>query len=156
MLIHGLIFAIATMAGKRIASGLNSFVMTGWNLVLGSTALCILGSLMGGRLTAFTWNLKAFGILWILAFASAIPFGIWYWCTQYMPVSKLSMYKFLIPISGSVLALFFGEKFTPTLGIGLALVCAAIIWISLDGKDSLTSDTASEKNQKKEERPDKS
>lgn len=131
MLIHGLVFAVATMIGKKIASGLNSFVMTGWNLVIGSTALCVVGLFMGGSLNAFSWTWKAFGILIILAFASAIPFGIWYWCTQYMAISKLSMYKFIIPISGSIIALFFGEKFTLTLGIGLVLVCASIIWISV-------------------------
>lgn len=132
MLIHGLVFAIATMIGKKIASSLNSFVMTGWNLIIGSTALCMVGLFMGGRPNAFVWSWKAFGILIILAFASAIPFGIWYWCTQYMPISRLSMYKFIIPISGSVIALFFGEKFTLTLGIGLVLVCASIIWISIE------------------------
>ena len=133
MLIHGLIFALATMAGKHIASDLNSFVMTGWNLVLGSAALCVTGMIMGGNPTEFIWGWKAFGILWVLAFASAIPFGIWYWCTQYFPISKLSMYKFLIPISGSVIGLFCGEQFTLTLGIGLVLVCASIIWISTGG-----------------------
>lgn len=130
MLIHGLVFALATMLGKKIASGINSFVMTGWNLIIGSTALCIVGLLMGGSFLSFQWTWKAFGILWVLAFASAIPFGIWYWCTQYMEISRLSMYKFIIPISGSIIALFFGESFTVTLGIGLLLVCGSIIWIS--------------------------
>lgn len=131
MLIHGLIFSIATMVGKKFTGNLNSFVMTGWNLVIGSVLLCLTGICMGGSLSAFLWTGKAFAILWVLALASAIPFGIWYWCTQYMPVSRLSMYKFLIPVSGSVIALFFGETFTVTLGIGLVLVCISIIWISL-------------------------
>ncbi len=138
MLIHGLIFAIATMAGKRISSDLNSFVMTGWNLVFGSAALFLTGMIMGGRPGAFVWSWKAFGILWILALASAVPFGIWYWCAQYLPVGKLSMYKFLIPVSGSVIGLFCGEPFTLTLGIGLTLVCASIIWISMGSPSGKT------------------
>lgn len=135
MLIHGLIFSVATMVGKKFTGNLNSFVMTGWNLVIGSVLLCLAGICMGGSFHAFLWTGKAFAILWVLALASAIPFGIWYWCTQYMPVSRLSMYKFLIPVSGSVIALFFGESFTMTLGIGLLLVCISIVWISLDSKN---------------------
>ncbi len=131
MLLHGVIFAGATMVGKKFTSDLNSFVMTGWNLILGSTALCIVGVFMGGNISVFDWTPKAALLLLILALASAVPFGIWYWCTQYMSVSRLSMYKFLIPISSSVIALFFGEQFTLTLGIGLVLVCVSIIWISV-------------------------
>lgn len=130
MLLHGLIFSVATMVGKKFTGSLDPFVMTGWNLVIGSVLLGLIGVCMGGSFQAILWTGKAFAILWVLALASAIPFGIWYWCTQYMPVSRLSMYKFLIPISGSVIALFFGETITMTLCIGLALVCISIVWIS--------------------------
>ncbi len=134
MLIHGVLFAAATMVGKAVASDLNSFVMTGWNLIFGSSMLCIVGFFMGGSLQNMHFTLTAFLILLVLALASAIPFSLWYWCTQYMPVSQLSMYKFIIPISGSLIAVCFGEHFTVTLAIGLVLVCAAIIFISLPGR----------------------
>ncbi len=46
MLIYGLIAALATMLAKRIGSTLNSFVMTGWNLIIGSLGLYIIGFVM--------------------------------------------------------------------------------------------------------------
>ncbi len=128
MMIHGAVFAIATMIGKKFSGELDSFVMTGWNLVIGSVLLCVTGLLLGGSLE-MDWNLKAFGLLIFLAFASAIPFSLWYWCSQYMEISKLSMYKFLIPVSGSVIGILFGEPFTWTLGVSLACVCASILMI---------------------------
>lgn len=130
MMIHGVCFAVATMIGKSVSSDLDSFVMTGWNLVLGSIMLSIIGMFMGGSLITMSWTIPAAGYLLALAVASAIPFSIWYWCTQYTEISKLSMYKFLIPVSGSVIGILFGEDFTWTLGVALILVCISIIMIS--------------------------
>lgn len=129
MMIHGVCFAVATMVGKAVSSDLDSFVMTGWNLVLGSIILSIIGMFMGGSLL-MSWTLPAVGYLLLLAVASAIPFSIWYWCTQYTEISKLSMYKFLIPVSGSVIGILFGEDFTWTLGVALVMVCISIVMIS--------------------------
>lgn len=129
MMIHGVCFAVATMVGKAVSSDLDSFVMTGWNLILGSIILSIIGMFIGGSLL-MSWTLPAVGYLSLLAVASAIPFSIWYWCTQYTEISKLSMYKFLIPVSGSVIGILFGEDFTWTLGVALIMVCISIVMIS--------------------------
>lgn len=132
MLIHGIIFAIATMLGKHYTTDLNPFVMTGWNLVIGSAGLGLLGMYMGGRLSALTFTPKAVFLLLVLAAASAIPFSVWYWCTKFMEVGRLSIFKFLVPVSGSIIAVLFGETFTPILGIGLVMVCASIVLINLN------------------------
>lgn len=127
MLMYGLIAALATMFAKKIGSSLNSFVMTGWNLIIGSIVLFIIGIFMGGRLDAITWTPLGVIMLFILAAASAIPFSLWYWCAQYANLGEITVYKFIMPISGSLLAVILGERFTWPLAIGLALVCLAII-----------------------------
>ncbi len=127
MLLYGLMATLATMLAKKLGSTLNSFVMTGWNLVIGAIALFIIGLLMGGDLSVITWTPKAIGLLIILAGASAIPFSLWYWCAQYANLSELSVFKFIMPISGSILAVILGEKFTMPLLIGLVLVCISIV-----------------------------
>lgn len=127
MLIYGLLAALATMLAKKIGSSLNSFVLTGWNLVIGSLVLYLLGFIMGGRLSAINWTVTGVILLVILAAASAIPFSLWYWCAQYANLGELSVYKFIMPISGSILAVIYGERFTTPLAIGLALVCLSII-----------------------------
>ena len=130
MLIYGLIAALATMLAKKIGSTLNSFVMTGWNLVIGSIVLLFIGILMGGSLFAINWTPLGILLLIILAAASAIPFSLWYWCAQYANLGEITVYKFIMPISGSLLAVAFGERFTAPLAIGLVLVCISIIMIN--------------------------
>lgn len=127
MLVYGLIAALATMFAKKIGSTLNSFVMTGWNLIIGSIALFAIGVGMGGRLSAITWTPTGVIMLLILAAASAIPFSLWYWCAQYANLGEITVYKFIMPLSGSLLAVILGEKFTMPLAVGLALVCGAIV-----------------------------
>ena len=127
MLMYGLIAALATMFAKKIGSTLNTFVMTGWNLVIGSIVLLFIGVGMGGSLTAIRWTPLGITMLIILAAASAIPFSLWYWCAQYANLGEITIYKFIMPISGSLLAVILGERFTMPLAIGLVLVCLAII-----------------------------
>lgn len=136
MLLYGLIAALATMFAKRIGSTLNSFVMTGWNLIFGSIVLFVIGLMMGGRLDAISWTPLGVTMLFILAAASAIPFSLWYWCAQYANLGEITVYKFLMPISGSLLAVILGESFTLPLAIGLALVCVAIILMNKPPKFS--------------------
>jgi EamA-like transporter family. len=130
MLIYGLLAALATMLAKRIGSTLNSFVMTGWNLIIGSLGLYIIGFIMGGRLSAINWTVTGGALLIILAAASAIPFSLWYWAAQYGNLGEITVYKFIMPISGSILAVLLGETFTASLMVGLALVCLSIILIN--------------------------
>lgn len=137
MAIYGLVAAVATMLSRRISSNLDSFVMTGWNLVIGSVLLFLIGLMMGGDLSLVTWTSKGLILLVVLALASAIPFSLWYWCAQYAPLSELSMYKFIMPLSGSLLAVLLGEKFTAPLAIGLVLVCLSIIMISRPQKQKI-------------------
>lgn len=130
MLIYGLLAALATMLAKRIGSTLNSFVMTGWNLIIGSLGLYIIGFVMGGRLSAINWTVTGGALLIILAAASAIPFSLWYWAAQYGNLGEVTVYKFIMPISGSILAVLLGESVTVSLMVGLALVCLSIILIN--------------------------
>lgn len=130
MLIYGLLAALATMLAKKIGSSLNSFVMTGWNLIIGSLFLYIIGFLMGGRLSAINWTATGIILLIILAAASAIPFSLWYWAAQYANLGEITVYKFIMPISGSILAVLLGEHFTTSLAIGLILVCLSIVLIN--------------------------
>ncbi|WP_161900850.1 DMT family transporter [Candidatus Enterococcus willemsii] len=130
MLIYGLLAALATMLAKKLGSTLNSFVMTGWNLVIGGFVLLLIGLSMGGDLSIITWTPLGIILLIILAAASAIPFSLWYWCAQYANLSELSVYKFIMPISGSILSVILGEKFTVPLLVGLALVCLSIIMMN--------------------------
>lgn len=146
MLMYGLLAAVATMLAKKIGSSLNSFVMTGWNLIIGSVVLFLIGLFMGGNLSLVNWNTTGIVLLVILAAASAIPFSLWYWAAQYGNLGEITVYKFIMPISGSILAVILGERFTTTLMIGLVLVCLSIILINRPPKFLQTKTTNSIKD----------
>lgn len=141
MLMYGLLAALATMLAKKIGSTLNSFVMTGWNLIIGALALYVIGFFMGGRISAINWTTTGVVLLIILAAASAIPFSLWYWAAQYGNLGEITVYKFIMPISGSILAVMLGESFTVALAVGLALVCLSIILINRPPKFLQTKET---------------
>ncbi len=126
MLIYGLVAAISTIMSKRITTGLNTFVMTGWNLLIGGLILVLVGLFMGGSFSYISWTGPGLTLLIILGLNSAIPFSLWYWAAKYGPISQLSMYRFVVPISGSLLAILMGESLTFPLTIGLGLVSFSI------------------------------
>ncbi|MDF7667549.1 DMT family transporter [Orbaceae bacterium ESL0727] len=131
MLLYGLVAAIGMMQARAIGSTLPVFVMTGWNLLIGSIALFIIGIIMGGSLSLIHWTTLGTILLIFLALLSSVTFGLWYWVVQYAKIGEVSMYKFFMPISGSLLAIAIGQDlFTWPLIIGLVLVCLGIIAVN--------------------------
>lgn len=131
MVLYGLVAALGMMQAKRIGSSLNSFVMTGWNLTIGSAILFVIGLMMGGSLSAITWTATATVLMLVLALIASVAFGLWYWIVQHARIGEISIYKFCMPLSGSLLSVFMGQdSFTLPLTIGLVLVCMGIIIVN--------------------------
>lgn len=74
-------------------------------------------------------------LLW-LATISATAFAIWFHLLGKIKVSKLNLWKFLIPLSGAILSWLFlpAESPTPTSLIGMALIVAGIIIGQMEGR----------------------
>lgn len=131
MLLYGLVAAIGMMQARAIGSTLPVFVMTGWNLLIGSIALFVIGLMMGGSLSLIHWTTLGTVLLVFLALLSSVTFGLWYWVVQYAKIGEVSMFKFFMPVSGSLLAIMIGQDvFTLPLAIGLVLVCLGIIVVN--------------------------
>lgn len=131
MLLYGLVAAIGMMQARAIGSTLPVFVMTGWNLLIGSIALFVIGLIMGGKLSLIHWTTLGIVLLVFLALLSSVTFGLWYWVVQYAKIGEVSMFKFFMPVSGSLLAIMIGQDvFTLPLAIGLVLVCLGIIVVN--------------------------
>ena len=131
MVLYGLVAALGMMQAKRIGSSLNSFVMTGWNLTIGAAILFVIGLFMGGSLSVITWTRTAIVLMLILALIASVAFGLWYWIVQHAKIGEISIYKFCMPLSGSLLSVFMGQdSFTLPLTIGLVLVCVGIVVVN--------------------------
>jgi drug/metabolite transporter (DMT)-like permease len=106
--------------------------LAGWQFVIGGAVMIAIGLLLGGRIQNV--SSEGMGVLIYLACLSAAAYSLWGQLLKYNPVSKVAVFGFMIPVSGSVLsALFLGEVSQlmdiKTL-ISLALVCAGIILIN--------------------------
>lgn len=136
MLMAGVNAAFAMIIAKKIGSTLPTLVMTTWQMLIGSTFLFLVGLGMGGKPSALEFNALSTGLFFYTAVLSAAAFGLWFYILQYRKVGDLSIYKFIIPVSGSIMsAIFVPEE--PILFvhiIGLVLVSVGIVIVNRTNK----------------------
>lgn len=109
IVIAAALFSIAGVYGKGISAGMDTGVMTGWQLMLGGAVLGVAGLATGGHFGAFGW--EATLLLGYLAALSAAAFALWALLLKHNPVSSIAIFNCAIPIFGVLLAgLFLGES----------------------------------------------
>ncbi|MGI6076805.1 MAG: DMT family transporter [Fastidiosipilaceae bacterium] len=100
MLISALSTAFGNVISKKMTERNHPRLLSGWQFVLGGCILMLIGGVTGGRLQATTpW---AWILLLYLAALSSTAFSLWTTMLKYHSVSKLSIFKSLIPIVGTV------------------------------------------------------
>lgn len=139
MLMAGLNGALSMIIAKKIGSKLPTLVMTTWQMLIGSAILFVIGLGMGGRPSTLEFSPLSTVLFFYTAVLSASAFGLWFYILQYRKVGDLSIYKFIIPVSGSVMsAMFVPEE--PILFvhvIGLFLVTMGIIIVNRQGNNNM-------------------
>ena len=128
LIIAAFIFSISTIYGKKLTQSMNVMIITGANLFIGGIILTILGFIFGGRLHHIT--LPAAALLTYMALLSAMAFSLWTVLLKYNKVGKVSVFNFLIPVSGAILSsILLGESIFELKNIvALFLVCFGI-WL---------------------------
>lgn len=104
-----------------------------WQLLLGSLPLFAL-SLWLERSTQVEWGLPFAGLLAILAvFGTAIATSIWYALVQHDEVGRVTLFLFLVPVFGILLAMsVFGERLGGMEIAGVLLTLGGIGWAMRD------------------------
>lgn len=102
--------AIGTVLGRHLKLADSLFAFSGWQLILGGTALAVLSLLLGEP--AVHWNQEFLMILIFLGiFNSAIISCAWFWLLQQEKAGGLATYLFLVPVLGVLWAFIFqGEQ----------------------------------------------
>ncbi len=90
--------------------------------------MVVAGALMGGRIEIN--SLQAVGVLTYLSFLSAIAYALWGILLKHNPVSRVTVFSFMIPVFGVLLSELMlteasGVSYTNLL-IALALICTGI------------------------------
>lgn len=132
MIISGLTSALSMFIAKKVGQELPALVFTCWQMLIGSILLFFIGIGMGGSPAALHFTGLSAGLLLYLALVSSIAFYLWYSILQYRKISELSMFKFIIPITGSLLTglLIPGEVLLPVHFIALVLVSVGIVIVN--------------------------
>lgn len=130
IVIGALAFVIGSMMSKKLTQNENSNTVAMYNLLIGGLVLIIIGVLGGGRFETITWS-GVIGLIY-LCLLSVGAYSIWTKLLTYNPVSKISIYNFIIPIVGTILSgLLLNENiFELKYLISLVLVCAGIIIVN--------------------------
>ncbi|MFS0673983.1 DMT family transporter [Ornithinibacillus sp. 179-J 7C1 HS] len=135
MILSGLTAAIATIMAKELATGIHPFAITGWQLTIGGFIMLVIGFpfLKEGDIIYTHFGL---GLFIYSALLSALAFALWYSLLKYNNAGELSMYKFIVPVSGAILSAIFipGERLNNFILVAIALVAIGIIIVNYHKK----------------------
>lgn len=131
LVISSFITACCTLYSKHISKKINTILITGWQMFLGSLFLLFIGY-TNTSINTLVFTPKVIILIIYSAFLSATAFSIWFTLLKYNKASEIALYKFTVPISGSILSSIFLpiEKFTFHITLGLALVAIGIIFVN--------------------------
>ena len=135
MILSGITSAIATIMAKELAIGIHPFAVTGWQLSIGATIMLLIGIPQISQ-NAIVFTPFGLGLLIYSALLSAIAFALWYSLLKYNNAGEISMYKFIVPVSGAVLSSIFiaGENLNLFILAAIAMVAIGIVVVNYKGK----------------------
>jgi len=139
MILSMLLSAISGVYTKKLAGSISPYAITAYQLLLGSVLLVSLGLVFSGP-PQLTFTLVSTPLLVYLGFISAAAFTTWSAILKHNHISKVSVYKFSIPIFGVFISFVFfrGALDVGIVLISLFLVATGIALINFERKNSAT------------------
>ncbi len=121
-------YAVSSVLMKRYSNDEDPVVISGYQFIIGGTVMVVAGALMGGRIQIE--SLEAVGVLTYLSFLSAIAYALWGVLLKHNPVSRVTVFSFMIPVFGVLLSELMlteasGVSYVNLL-IALVLICIGI------------------------------
>lgn len=129
---------IAAVMVKNVSDKIEPLLITAYQMMFGSIALFLLAVTRVGPFS-LVFNIKTIIIILYLAFVSAAGFGLWYSLIKYNPLGYVTIYKFMVPVSGVLFSslLLPEEGVTFNVLIALVLVSLGIVMINYQKKESI-------------------
>ncbi|TBL81175.1 DMT family transporter [Paenibacillus thalictri] len=127
-------FAVATLLFKKWGPGLDTWVLTAYQMLFGGIVLLGASVLLEHPSFRFTASSAAV-IVWLAVLGSIVQFSMWYYLLQKGDPGKTSAYLFLVPLFGVISGwLLLGEKLHWYAGFGGALICISIFLVNWRAK----------------------
>ncbi len=132
VILSAISYAISSVLIKKYSQAEDPVVISGYQFAAGGLFMIIVGLACGGYVTIATP--KAWGVLIYLAFLSAVAYALWGVLLKFNPVSRVTIFSFMIPVFGVILSmLMLGEtNSVPMINliITLALICTGIVMLN--------------------------
>jgi drug/metabolite transporter (DMT)-like permease len=136
VLLSAIAYSISSVLIKKFSKHEDPVVISGYQFMMGGVFMMLVGWAFGGSVQF--GSLKAVIILIYLSALSAVAYSLWGILLKYNPVSKVSIYSFMIPVFGGLLSLLILPEETDVyplnLAITLVLICTGIFLINFNGK----------------------
>ncbi len=145
MLMAAVFGAISAIYAKELSTQIDILVMTFYQMFIGSSLMIILSTtFIGGN--AIPLQIEMMPLFIYLALISSVAFAIWFTLLNHNSVSKVSIYKFQVPIWGSLLSAFFisSESLSLTIIVGLISVSLGIVLVNYTPKVAISIQTNEE------------
>ncbi|MFO7814741.1 MAG: DMT family transporter, partial [Halanaerobiales bacterium] len=132
IIMTGVMSTIAILYVKYLSKNIDIMIITAYQMFFGSVTLFLI-ALSGSSLEALNFNLKSGVLLVYLAFISAAAFGLWYSLIKFNKVGYITIYKFIVPVSGVYLSALFiiTESVNLNAVFALLLVSLGIVIINM-------------------------
>ena len=118
---------------KSYARTIHPMLLSAYQLLFGGAAMLLIS--LNGTYDTLTMTPLAGGLLVYSALLSAVAFTLWYTLLKYNKPGEITMFRFLIPVSGSILsAIFLKEKITVQVLISLISIVIGIILVNREDR----------------------
>lgn len=95
-------YAISSCLIKNYSKYEDPVVISGYQFAIGGLFMILAGLIAGGNISVNTPG--AFGVLMYLSFLSAVAYALWGVLLKHNPVSKVTVFSFMIPVFGVILS----------------------------------------------------
>lgn len=131
ILIAAIAYALSSALVKSYSQKENPVILSGYQFIFGGIIMVIVGLLMGGHLSG--WTFSSTLLMIYMALISSVAYSVWGILIKHNPVGKVAVYSFTNPIFSVLLSFaFLGESssFGLELILSLALVCVGIFLVN--------------------------
>jgi drug/metabolite transporter (DMT)-like permease len=130
VMISNIAYAVSSVLIKRFSKYEDPVVISGYQFIIGGSVMIAAGAILGGRVSFDSWG--AIGVIIYLALLSAVAYSLWGILLKHNPVSKVTIYSFMIPVFGVLLTKLLLPKTESNVSavnliITLVLICVGII-----------------------------
>ncbi len=114
---------------KSYSRTMHPVLLSAYQLVFGGIVMLLIS--LGGDYSTLKVTPLSSVLLLYSALLSAVAFTLWYALLKYNKPGEITMFRFLIPVSGSLLsAIFLGEEITIQVAVSLVSIVIGIILVN--------------------------